>query len=218
MIDNVNNNIEFIPTSNTKKNTEVNDDFINYLTDKFSNDDVRDVHQSRNRQLFSKVGDTQALLGADSVDGEIHLFDIQESMEQDLQSIQYMLDFALDEAGISKEPSFNTKTNESGLLYIDSEHPNKESIEKILNENPNIRETYKRISMNSSLIASCKRQKTFNAAYEIDPIRAVRKFDYLFENNPCDVFTIFVSEDCYRPNLNSYKEDNSWESLVDFDF
>ncbi len=218
MISNVSNYNASCTIAATDKKAEVNDEFIKYLTDKFSNDEVRDVHQSRNRQALSRVGDTQALFGVESVNNEVQLTDIQESMEQDLQSIQYMLDLALNEAGINKNPSFNINSSESGILYIDSEHPDKESIEKILNENPNIRETYKRVSMNSSLIASCKRQKVFNTAYEIDPISAVRKFDYLFENNPCDVFTIFVSEDCYRPNLNSYKEDNSWESLVDFDF
>ena len=215
MINNV-SNASSIPTNSVASSGDVavDDTFIAMLTEKFSNDDVPDYHQTSVESGHSLSTSTLLeLMGGEMKDGVLTI-DFASTLKQDLQSISYMIDDALEEAGISKDPSFEINYSSSGELYIDQNHPNKEAIEKILNDIPNIRDTYARMSSNASIFAAFERHQEFSKAYEIDPQSAVQKYSHLFNSESCDVFSIFVSEDGYKPSFKSYGEDVDWDEFV----
>ncbi len=215
MISNVaneNRSVDIGVVSSSKN--EVDDNFIAMLTEKFSNDDIPDAYQSRLGLSISDMCNASSILGIDVEDHSMSVMDIQRSVKQDLESFSNMLGVALDEAGISRTPNFEIKWDATGKLYIDSDHPDKESIEKILNETPNICNTFKRMSSNSSMIAAIQRAEKFNKEYALDPKAAVQKYSYLFDSEPCDAFSVFVSEDECKPSLNTYGEDVDWDNLV----
>lgn len=194
------------------KGVEVNDEFIAALTEKFLNDDIPDAYQDQYGKELSSL--KTSILGFDTgnvITGD----DLNKSIKRDFSGFSTMLNTALSEAGISKDPSFEVKMSSSGRLYIDSDHPDKEAIEKILNDTRNIRDTFSRMSANSSLVAALKRGAAFNDAYNIDPESAVQRYSYLFNEKPCDIFSIFVSEDEYRPSLISYGIDEKLEVFDD---
>ncbi len=187
----------------TSENVAVDDSFIEMLTEKFLNDDIPDAYQDQYGKPLGEL--SKVMLGVETGD-VITLDDLNASIKRDFSGFKGMLDQALEAAGIAKDPSFEVNMGGSGRLYIDSEHPDKEAIEKILNETRNIRDTFARMSANSSLLAAGKRAVAFNKAYELDPESAVRQYSYLFNEKPCDIFSIFVGEDGYKPSLTSYGE------------
>lgn len=193
---------------------DINDEFVSMLREQFDNDDIADPVQASKGVKIKKIG-ANIILGFDVEGDSIRIEDLEKSVMQDFSSFTAMFDIALEKSGISKDPAFEVKSNVAGELYIDSEHPDKDEIEKILNEVPNIRDTYMRMSSNSSLLAAGKRAVEFDKAYEVDPESAMQKYSYLFDgSSPCDIFSIFVSDEEYKPNLISY---NKNEPLKVFD-
>ncbi len=124
----------------TSKNVTVDGSFIEMLTTKFLNADIPDAYQDQHCQPFAQL--RCGLLGEDCGQN-IALGDINATVKRDLSEFKGMLDQALEAAGIDKDPSFEVKLGASGRLYIDSEHPDKETIAKILNETRNIRDTFR---------------------------------------------------------------------------
>lgn len=72
---------------------------------------------------------------------EVYMYGI--AYEQD--SFQYMLDYVLERAGIYKDPSFDITSDNGDRLSLATSHPEKEVIEKILNADRSLYDTYRRI-------------------------------------------------------------------------
>ncbi len=164
----------------------------------------------------SAAQNSQDILNIDELFGFGHVItgaDLQGAITEDLAVFKDMLAQTLAEAGIDRDPGFEVGQGADGRLTIDSDRPDKAEIEQALNANKTLRDKFTRISAYSSLLSDFKRAAAFNKAYELDPESAVRQYSYLFDSEPCDCFSIFVSEDSFEPTLESYGREVELECL-----
>ncbi len=197
--------------------TESSDGFSDMLAEAIDSDTV--LSDSPVTSAGSEAQDSQGsqdILGINELFGFGHVItgaDLRAAVTEDLAAFKNMLSKTLSEAGIDRDPGFEVQQGVDGRLTIDSDRPDKVEIEQVLNENNSLRDKFTRISAYSSLLADFERGAAFNKAYDLDPESALRQFGYLFDSEPCDSFSIFVSEDRFEPSLVSYGEEVDLECL-----
>lgn len=185
----------------------VNHDFLNMLTERFNHDDIPDAHDGIVDSSGTISNGDTLIRSTDCFPVDQngnHTLATREQVAADFSSFQQMLDEALNEAQISKNPAFEVSADASGKLHISGDHPDREAIEEILNGIPNIRDTYTRMSSKASTVAQIERYIRFNNAYARDPEAALKQYGDISDSEPCDVFSIFVSDNEYAARLESY--------------
>ncbi len=80
---------------------------------------------------------------------EVYMYGV--AYEQD--SFQCMLDYALESAGINKDPSFDIISLKGETLCLATSHPKKTIIEKVLNADRSLFNTYRRIEKHYARIS-----------------------------------------------------------------
>ena len=198
-------------TKNPQSSKEIDESFIEMLTNHFNNDNIKDAHDQGRKTIQNGKLATAAIFGFSEETTEaieknnkaITLKDLAWAVENDMSNFQAMFDEALNKAGIPKTPAFEIVSDSSGKLSITSDHPDKEKIEKILNEVPNIKQTYERVAANSLFIEEGKAYLKFLKSQELDPQSAIRQFTPIFEEIKSSIFSIFVDEDGYSRKMTS---------------
>lgn len=147
----------------------------------------RDIHGLRNPGNFigtlrGKISESY-LMPATRADGGVHIEDIEAKTRDALGVFNKHLKklFAKNDIDTSKE--INISTNSSGKVIVTNDHPDKEKIEGIFENNDELANMYRGISSNMSFLKAAKEASAFQKAYAIDPKAAVENYSYLFNNN-----------------------------------
>lgn len=154
MISNITNQISSVDSEvASSKETTMNGGFVKLLSDMLISDEMPEFHQCCLGLSTSEMCSTCLVNGVEVEDDRVSAMDIRASIKQDLDNFRSMLGIALDEAGLSKDLSFEIKCDTAGKIYMNSDHPEKNRIEVILNETPSLSNTLNRIS--SFIVSAC---------------------------------------------------------------
>lgn len=82
-----------------------------------------------------------------------------------------------------------------GNIYVTNNTPDKEKIEELFKNNPELANEFRHASMNAAIAAHFNEALPFYKAYAEDSKAAVAKYSYLFNTNYHDVFSLIVDQD-----------------------
>ena len=101
------------------------------------------------KYIFSGRGSASMKFYNKPIHKEVYMYGV--AYEQD--SFQCMLDYALEVAGINKDPSFDIISQKGEKLCLAAGHPKKTTIEKVLNADRSLLDTYRRIEKHYARIS-----------------------------------------------------------------
>ncbi len=192
--------------ANTEDNG--NDLFASMLQVSFES---KALSEEEYKAIWQKSGD---LTGDDNRGCLVTSDSINKKIKEDYTSFRDTLDKALAAKGITKDPVFEVFADSNGDLYIGSDHPNKDKIEKILNETDEIKEAFFSISENASVAAAMQRlydfshiistdsQYAIGSQYAIDPHSVPEQYKSIYgTEEPEETLSIKVSENWYLPRM-----------------
>ncbi len=89
----------------------------------------------------------------------------------------------IDKENISTNPPIELSIASDGMVRVQNDHPDKEKIEKHINDNSELRNLYAGINSSKNLLAMAEESLRFQKRYAIDPKAAVAEFSHLFSGN-----------------------------------
>ncbi len=120
-------------------------------------------------------------LGVDYSPGTaISLDDLKEALRQSEQAARDETDALLRENGISLTPPVELTTGQDGTVKVKGDHPQKEEIEQLMADNPEVSNNFRKASALSALVEAGEEHLEFSKAYAQDPYAAVAEYSHLF--------------------------------------
>lgn len=137
-----------------------------------------------------------SLFGADE-NGNVTLESMREAVEEETCSFRSDLAVMLAQAGVSDKPPVELAMDSQGKVRVKGDHPDKEAIEALFEENPGMRNRFAALSSGTQLLEAMQEYLQFAKAYARDPAAAVQQYWYLFEDQDLasEVFTLTVGAD-----------------------
>lgn len=85
------------------------------------------------------------------------------------------------ENGVSLSPPVELTTDGEGAVRVKGDHPDKEKIEQLFEDNPDLANDFRGVSALSSFVKAAEEHLEFAREYEKDPYAAVAKYSHLFD-------------------------------------
>ena len=134
-------------------------------------------------QLASQLT-SGALWGIDpGSDNAISTLDFTQARARMQSEFQTEFNQLADEQGIDRSQTFTLTSDAMGKVRVVGNHPDKEQIEAIFEENPQLANQFRGISALSSLLQAAEEAQPFQEAYAKDPYAAVAQYSHLFDDN-----------------------------------
>lgn len=127
-------------------------------------------------------------------DNYITLDDIQAEINDAKETFRSGFEKLLPGADIDMSRPIKLESGFDGIVYVSNDHPDKEKIDGLLKQNPDLMNEFRRASACSSMLAHAKEASAFQKAYAIDPKAAVAQFSYLFNQDYKDVFSMLIEK------------------------
>lgn len=128
-------------------------------------------------------------------DGCIHVDDIRTANEATKADFDGKLSSLLKEAGVDRSEPFTLRTDAMGKVFVEGSHPDKEKIEAIFDNRPELANEFRKISATSSFLHAADEAAPFREAYARDPYAAVQRYSYLFDGSNRAEFGMQVTAD-----------------------
>jgi hypothetical protein len=109
------------------------------------------------------------------------LFVSEDKLQELKSSLQERIRNLLTAHGIDDSNPLDLQIAGDGHVVVSNDHPQKEQIEQLLRENPDIRDDFAKYSAQSSLFDAAQEAIAFQKEYARDPVGAVQRFSYLFD-------------------------------------
>lgn len=123
--------------------------------------------------------------------------DIRRERDEALADVKGRLKRLLDDAGI--KPPRKIEVTPTGPIVVESDHPQKQEIEALIQKDPTLDQEIRKVLSMSSIIHSFEEAIPFQKAYAKDPEAAVKQYAYLFDDRWTIVSSlIFDARDFYR--------------------
>lgn len=122
-------------------------------------------------------------MGVDYTPGQksISLEDLEAGLKKKTTEFQDRVNTLFLENGISTDPPVELTSDSEGNIRVKGDHPDKEKIEQLFEDNPELANDFRGISGLSSLVKAGKEYVEFAKEYEKDPQAAVAKYSHLFD-------------------------------------
>jgi len=122
----------------------------------------------------------------------ITINDLKAELKEDKESFISRTNklFSANGIDMSKEISLSTDTN--GKIIVTNDHPDKAKIEKILEQESDLANLFRKISGLDSLVRHSDVAIAFQKAYSKDPIAAVAQYAYLFNGTDSILFNMVI--------------------------
>lgn len=114
----------------------------------------------------------------------ISLDDLEANLEQTLAKVKQETTALFLENGISLDPPVELTTDSEGSVRVVGDHPDKEKIEQLFEDNPELANDIRKADGLSSLIEAGKEHLAFSKEYENNAYAAVAKYGHLFDGMP----------------------------------
>jgi hypothetical protein len=132
---------------------------------------------------ISGAGRQASLLGdiLASNNGPITLESIEEFLKNDTSSVEKQLRLLYTKLGILPDTEMDMNVGCDGRIIVNGNNRNADALEDAINSDPELSNTIRRMSANSSFIEAAKKYLKFAERYEKNPGIAIKEFAYIFE-------------------------------------
>ena len=113
-------------------------------------------------------------------DGVISLDEMRNFFQEKAADFQSEVSERLTAMGIDATQTLDLTTDSEGNVVVANDHPDKEKIEAMFADDPELSNDFRQISSTGSLIKACEAHVEFAADYAEDPEAAVAKHWHLF--------------------------------------
>ena len=114
-------------------------------------------------------------------DGSVHVEDVRAAAKQQLGDFQSRFQELLTELGIDDSAEIRLQTDATGRVRVVGDHPQKEQIEQLFVDHPEMRDQFVHITASLDLVRAADEHMAFSRAYAEDPKAAVEQFSHLFD-------------------------------------
>ena len=146
---------------------------ISSVNDKRVNDTVSISNEAMSASLRSKMNPLRNFPST--------LEEISESLKDDTAYVEKALRNIYEKHRISEDTEFKISSGGDGSIIVSGDNQKADEVAEAINNDPELSNTIRRMSANTSLLNAIKVHMEFSKAYEEDPEAAVREFAYLFE-------------------------------------
>jgi hypothetical protein len=132
---------------------------------------------------ISGIGRQASLLGGilSSNSGPITLESIEGSLKNDTSMVEEQLRLLYTKHGISSSTEMDMSVGADGTVIVQGKNSKADELEDAINNYPDLSNTIRRMSANSSFLEAAKKHQEFAKKYETNPEIALREFAYLLE-------------------------------------
>ncbi|MBE0533796.1 MAG: hypothetical protein IH626_23475 [Rhodospirillales bacterium] len=109
-------------------------------------------------------------------DGSIHLEDLQAHLAEISAGLEGVLGSKFRAAGIDTSRAVNLKVDAAGRVRVANDHPDKEKIEALFADDPELANEFRRVLGLQELVTASEKHLEFAAAYAENPEAAVAQF------------------------------------------
>ena len=143
-------------------------------------------------ELLDKMDMFGAKPGAD---GSIHVEDVRANYAERFEDFTQKLTGLLKKAGIDRGCEAILRSDGEGKIRVANNHPEREKIEALFENNPELANEFRGLSGTASLLRAADEHSKFAAAYAKDPTAAVQQFSHLFDKTDSREFAMRVTND-----------------------
>ena len=132
---------------------------------------------------ISGIGRQASLLGdiLASNSGPITLESIEGSLKNDTSMVEEQLRLLYAKQGISPNAEMDMSVGRDGKIIVQGNNSKADKLEEEINNNPELSNTIRRMSANTSFLEAAKKHQEFAKKYENNPDMALKEFAYLLE-------------------------------------
>lgn len=152
---------------------QTNSTNIDPLTRKSGNDTITISGTGRQASLLGGI------LAANS--GPITLESIEDSLKNDTSMVERQLRVIYAKQGISPDTEIDISVGSDGKIIVHGNSSKADELENAINSDPELSNTIRRMSANSSFLEAAKNYLDFAKKYEKNPDIAIKEFAYLLE-------------------------------------
>lgn len=127
--------------------------------------------------------------------GCIQIPDIRAAYAGAMERFASKLNDLLNEEGVDRRSDAVLRTDGMGMVRVTNDHPDREKIEAIFQDNPDLANEFRGLSATADFLRAADESSKFQAAYAKDPQAAVARYSYLFDNSPAKAFTLHINQD-----------------------
>lgn len=122
----------------------------------------------------------------------ITLDDMKTGLEKSSREFQDKVNIMFLENGIKTDPPVELTYDKGGNVVVKGNHPQKEKIEKLFEENPELANDFRGVSALSGMVEAAEEHIEFAKAYEKNPYEAVARYGHLFNGMKGDNFSMVI--------------------------
>ncbi|WP_022851833.1 hypothetical protein [Limisalsivibrio acetivorans] len=160
------------------RNKGVNDEFSRALDKRL--DEIRSTQE----RIKSKHGSFHKPITMPNSGGKAITLESIADRTKLLESVfKETLGDILKDRGIDTSTPFELRTGRNGGVTVTGEHPQKDQINKIFEDYPDLENLFRGISSNHHLMAAAEASEQFRNDYAVNPVSAVMKHSYLFDGS-----------------------------------
>ena len=133
---------------------------------------------------ISEQGKTASLLNSisNSCNSPLTIDSIAQCLKNDTEYVEQQLRSIYSKLGLSSDTEMKMSVGRDGSIIVNGENSKADEIEDAINNDPELANTIRRMSANTSLLEAARRHQEFTNAYENDPDAALEEFAFLFED------------------------------------
>ncbi|HAS89241.1 MAG TPA: hypothetical protein DCS48_08035, partial [Desulfovibrio sp.] len=125
----------------------------------------------------------------------ISLDDLKTGLENSTKKFQDAVSVLFLENNISIDPPVELVADHSGNVRVKGDHPQKEKIEQLFQDNPDLANDFIGISGLDNLVEAGEEYLKFAKAYAKDPQKAVAQYGHIFSGMNVDQFSMIIGGD-----------------------
>ncbi|WP_029896042.1 hypothetical protein [Desulfohalovibrio reitneri] len=150
---------------------------------------------SLSRESLSMTSFFQGL-GVEHTPGKsVTLKDLRAGLERTEEAFRGDVGALFIENGIRAKPPVELTTARDGSVVVKGDHPQKEKIEQLFEDNPDLSNDFRKVACLTSMIEAGQEHMEFARAYRQDPYAAVAEYGHLFNSMPADPFSLTIGEE-----------------------
>ncbi|OEU67141.1 MAG: hypothetical protein BA863_14380 [Desulfovibrio sp. S3730MH75] len=133
-------------------------------------------------------------LGVEYTPGQsVTMGDLEGGLKNSTKEFRDRTDSLFLENGIRLNPPIELTSDFEGKIRVKEDHPQKEKIEQLFEENPDLRNKFAGISALNSLVEAGKEYIEFSKEYAKNPQAAVAKYGHMLDSLKNDEFSMIFS-------------------------
>lgn len=167
---------------------------VNPLQNQSEQTNTQQREQTGDTVSFSKEAKVASFLsghGIDSLpDKTITLDDIKNELSRSSAQLTDNVNQLFLSNDISLDPPVELTTDGEGNVRVKGDHPDKEKIEQLFADNPELSNDFRGVSAMSSFSKAAEEYLEFAKEYDKDPYAAVTKFGHMFDGLKDEPFSM----------------------------